>query len=470
MRYVPTPQYRAALELTTAAVVARKAGLREDHHPGVVLMGPTLAWKTSAAKFQCLLLGLAPAETIIDLTTESGRSLFVRRDGKGTLVFKRDLLDGPLIVFDDLLEAEASLRPTLHPFLGGRTVVPIDNAILRIAPVSLITINPRLKGKTLEEQTTFSTPQLRRLVVTNLANVALPDLASMGHQALEAAAKQGPLRLPAPTVNAETWRSHIVSLVREILLPQVWSRVDTDMIITMVTGMSGFIPDPERAIQQVVFDYAITAETLGYTCLGWIETVSRFSLHAPALVRRHQDPKTPEKSPPEDIIIVRRNAMEGYHESVLPQFVISDVNKARIIAIASQENIPLEHADHALEVILDNWLEQQRNGRNLDDVYSVLELSKDLGERGISVKDVKAAMNFRQVFREGTYTSEEFDAALELLPLLRAHGFVAQDDRMETVLGLAARLLKSSRSLTELDTWLTEVRAVTEATEEPDLE
>ena len=473
MRYVPTPQHRAPLELMTAAVVARKAASKEDHHPGFLLMGPTLVWKTSEAKFECQLLGVSSAETIIDLTTESGRSLLGRRDGKGSLAFKRDLLDGPLIVFDDILEAEPSMRPTLHPFFSGRTVVPMDNAILRIAPISLITLNPRLKGKTLEEQTTFSTPQLRRLVVTNLANVALPDLANMGYQALEAAAKQGPLPLPAPTVNAESWRSHIVSLVREILLPEVWPRVDTDMILTMVTGMSAFIPDPERAIQQTVYDYAITAETLNWTCLGWIEHVSRFSLHAPAPPPRHRDQEKHEPSPPEDIITIRRSAMEGYRESGLPQFVISDTNKARILAIASQENIPLQHADHALEVILDNWLEQQRNGRNLDDVYSVLELCKDLREREISVKDVKAAMIFRQVFREGDYTSEDFDAALELLPLLRAQGFPVQDDRMETVLGLAARLLHSPRSLTELDAWLTshhEAVSATDTDEEPNVE
>src|SRR6476660_2614193 len=101
MQYVPTPQHRAVIELMTAAVVARQADGEEDHHPSFGLMGPTLAWKTSAAKFACHLLGVAPVETIIDLTTETGRSLFVRRDGKGHWTSKRALLDGPLIIFDD---------------------------------------------------------------------------------------------------------------------------------------------------------------------------------------------------------------------------------------------------------------------------------------------------------------------------------------------------------------------------------
>ena len=147
--------------------------------------------------------------------------------------------------------------------------------------------------------------------------------------------------------------------------------------------------------------------------------------------------------------------MEGYHESGLPPFAISDTNKARILAIASQENIPLAQADHALELVLEYWQQQYRIGSTLDDVYSVLSLSKDLQERGIAVQDVKTAMRFHQMCREGGYTCEEFETVMDLLPLLRAHGLAAQDDRIETVLGLAARLLHSPRSLTELDTWLT---------------
>jgi hypothetical protein len=279
MRYVPTSQHRAVIELVTAAVVARQADGPEDHQASFGLMGPTLAWKTTTAKFACRLLGVVPAETIVDLTTETGRSLFVRRDGKGHWTSKRALLDSRLIVLDDVLEAQMSLRASIHHFVSGRKVVLVDNTLVRIAPVTLLTFNPRPKA-TLEEQTTFTTAQLRRLVMTNLANVPLPDLANSGHRAVEAAAAHGPLILPPPTHHAATWRPQIIELVRHTLLPQVWARVDTEMLLTMVTGMTAFL-DPPRAIQQTIYDFAITAETLGWTCPGWVDVVSRFSLHAP---------------------------------------------------------------------------------------------------------------------------------------------------------------------------------------------
>jgi hypothetical protein len=454
IQHVPTPQHRAVVELATAAVVARQADGQEDHHPGFLVMGSTLAWKTSLTKFECQLLGIAPAETIIDLASESKRSLLVRRDGKGNMIFKRNLLDGRLIVFDDLLEADTSLRSTIHPFLSGRKVVPVDNAVLHISPVPVITLNPRPE-LSLEDQTTFNSAQLRRLVVTNLANVVLPDLANMGHRALEAAAKHGPLHLPAPGVSAEKCRSHIVSLVREILIPKVWPRVDVEMIITITTGMTAFIPDLERAIQQTVYCYGLTAETVQWTMPGWSQAITRFALHKPLSRRQPETQQLIPRQEDQDHIILWRSAVESYQESALPSFVISDRSKARLLAIASQENIPLEHADHALDVILDNWEQRQRDGHTLDEAYSALRLAKHLRQQSVAIQDVNLAMRLRRDIHEGAYTGEELQAALNLVPVLRNHGFAAQDDRLEPVLGAAVRLLNSERSLSEFEAWLT---------------
>jgi len=146
--------------------------------------------------------------------------------------------------------------------------------------------------------------------------------------------------------------------------------------------------------------------------------------------------------------------MEGFRESALPPFTISDGNKARLIAVANQEDIPLEHVDHALEVILDWWNQQQRDGRTLDEVYSALQLAKELRQRSIAIQDLRVAMRFRHDIQAGAYTEEELQGGLDVARALRDHDLSAQDDRLESVLGLAARLLNSDRSLTEIDAWL----------------
>jgi hypothetical protein len=276
----------------------------------------------------------------------------------------------------------------------------------------------------------------------------------MGHYALEAAAKHGPLELRAPNVDARAYRSRIVDLVRGIIIPTVSARVDTEMIITMVTGMTAFIPDVERAIQQTVYDYGLTVETLGWTIPAWSQAVSRFLLHTPLSRPKEQTQKPAVRNEDNDQLIIWRHAMEGYRESALPPFVISDRNRARLLAITVQENIPIERADHALDVILDNWEQRQRAGHSLDEAYSALELSKELGQRSVGIQDVKLAMKLRHHLQEGAYAVDDLQAAIDLAPVLRAQGLTAQDDRLEAIVAVAIKLLNSDRSLAELEDWL----------------
>ena len=71
MQYIPTPQHRAVIELTTAAVVARQARVQEDHHPLVLSSwGPRSPGKRARRVLQCHALGSGSSKTIIDLTAD----------------------------------------------------------------------------------------------------------------------------------------------------------------------------------------------------------------------------------------------------------------------------------------------------------------------------------------------------------------------------------------------------------------
>ena len=63
---VPTLQHKAIVELAIAAVIARKYNLRSDHHPTLIIVGPTLTWKTSTGLFLCYLLGLDSSTQIVN--------------------------------------------------------------------------------------------------------------------------------------------------------------------------------------------------------------------------------------------------------------------------------------------------------------------------------------------------------------------------------------------------------------------
>lgn len=143
LRDVPTPQHRAMLELALAALVLRQHTDQEERHAGFLFLGPTLTWKTSAGRFLSLAAGVDPSTHVVDLASETGKSLWIRRGPAGEIIAERALLDAPLVVFEELQLADPAVRRAIAPFLSGRRRVPVENSIRTISPVPILTMNAR---------------------------------------------------------------------------------------------------------------------------------------------------------------------------------------------------------------------------------------------------------------------------------------------------------------------------------------
>jgi len=124
---VPTPQHRAMIELTVAAVLARKYDIGTDRHPSMIVAGPTLTWKTSTGVFLCHMLGLDPAKQIVNLAAESGRSLWLRKTSTGKVVYRRELLNTPLAIFDEYQAADLECKRLLAIWTDGRKNMTLEN-------------------------------------------------------------------------------------------------------------------------------------------------------------------------------------------------------------------------------------------------------------------------------------------------------------------------------------------------------
>ena len=292
---VPTPTHRVMAELIFSAAVARHQKIRSDRHPFFAAVGQTLRWKTSLGQFCCYALGLDPAHYIVECGSETEKSLAIRRDHSGEILFKRELLDASFVVLDEYLSADPSVRPSLQLFLTGRLEVPFENTQLMIKPVSLLTLNMRDRP-TLEAQIGLSAPQIRRGLMANFDNVPIPDLVMVGDHAVLAAKQAPPLKLDAPTVDCARYQAVIVQALRHVLAPAAQTRIDVQVVMTLCTGMTAFLPDAETAIVQVLYGVGMLAETMEWTNPGWIETVLHFSLTAGASVIRHSETFIP--SPP----------------------------------------------------------------------------------------------------------------------------------------------------------------------------
>ena len=96
-------------------------------------------------------------------------------------------------------------------------------------------------------------------------NVLMPDLSLTGHLALEAAQTQGPLLLPALRADLQSHRPAFVQLMRQVIRPECHERVDTEMLLNLAAGMTGFLDDDERALQQTAYDVGLMLTTLGWT-------------------------------------------------------------------------------------------------------------------------------------------------------------------------------------------------------------
>jgi hypothetical protein len=346
---VPTALHRALLELAFAAVVHRQYGDQDEHHAGFVLLGPTMAWKTSAGRFLCHALGVDPAIHVVDLAAESGKSVWIRRGPAGDIVAQRALLEASVVVFDEYQSADREVRRAVAPFLSGRRRVAVENTVLTIAPVPFVTMNPGA-GESFAARTGLSVPQLRRLIPCDLSAVDLPDLALEGGRGVEAARRVGPLTRPAPRASCESYRVGVVRLLRQALVPEALAIVDVELLLGLGHGLTAWLP-VTAAMRQVLHKVLLVLETVGWTRPGWVELVRAFTavsednaqtdrparIAAPPVLAQHDGaPAALSLFPDRDD---RSHAKEGSsmttpHESIMPSFVLSDAAKSRLICSA----------------------------------------------------------------------------------------------------------------------------------------
>ena len=452
--HIPTLYHKALLELLLASAVVRQAGLHADHLCAFVVMGGTLRWKTSLGRMACAMLGVDPSVSLIDLASEAGRSVFVRRTSDGHLLSERNVLSSPLAVFDDFLQASDALRAAVGPFLSGRRTVPYENGVIAVDCVTLLTLNPRAKA-TLEQQTTLNPAQLRRVIVCNVDAVPMPDLSMTGHRAVEAALQHGPLTLPVLRTDLQAHRAAVVQLVRDVVRPAMHDRIDTEMLRILAAGMCGFIDDDERAVQQTLYNVGLMLETLGWARSGWVTAVSEFSLLCP---RRdpvgfpHTRPtSTPETEDVNDLILIRRTFMNNPKSDSAP-YTLSEETRARLILMAAEEHITFAHAADVMTDYYDSAMKSF--GVGLEDLHSILALGKELKVREISVKSVKMTLELIAYLREHQLDDEDFEAAISLLARLHQVGLTAQAPEVTRILDVASDLVTSGVPPSEVEQWL----------------
>jgi hypothetical protein len=415
LRHAPSPQHRAVLELGLAALVRRQHGEQEEHHAGFCLLGPPLTGKSSAGGFVCLAAGADPALCIVDLAAEAGKSLWIRRGAAGGIQSQRSLLGGPVIVLDEYQHADAAVRRAIAPLLSGRYRIPIEDELATLKAVPILTMNPRA-GNSLAARTGLSWAQLRRLIPCDLTNVALPDLALTGGEAIAAARRAGPLKLRAPRDSCEEFRGAVVHLLRHVLTPEGLRQVDVELVLGLGAGLTAWLP-AAVAMQQVLFDVLLVLETVGWASPvpGWLERVRDFPADKANTTGSNAEGTPPRPGPPpgQTILLYPETApvtqkehasMSKAQESMLPSFTISDQTRAEIIWLAQDAGVSL---DRALHILVGIYRLQRANQHDLGELETILYVRESCAATGVIVEDLREHLQLHRHLQERGLTLDD---------------------------------------------------------------
>jgi hypothetical protein len=293
------------------------------------------------------------------------------------------------------------------------------------------------------------------LIVCNLDAVVKPDLSLIGHHAVEAALQHGPLTLPVLRTDLQQHRGAVVQLVREMVRPEMHDRIDTEMLLILAAGMTGFIDDAERATQQTLYDFGLMIETLGWTRPDWVTTVSEFSLLGPRPIPVRAPPLQPpspaDTEDEDDHILIRRPFMTN-QTSDHASYSLSEETRARLILMAAEEHISFAHA---ADLTTDFYHSATHSpGFNLQDLHSILALSRELKIREIPLKSVKLTLALQAFLHEHQLKSDDFEAAVSLLARLHQVGLTDQAPEITQILEVAGELVTNGVTSVDVKQWL----------------
>ncbi|MBI4179166.1 hypothetical protein HY522_07080 [bacterium] len=428
LRDVPTPQHRAWLELALAALALRRHTDQEDRHAGLLILGPTLSWKTSAAEFLAVALGVDPTTHIADLRAESGQSLWIRRGPTGDVITQRRLVNAPIAVFDEYQAADRAVRRAVAPFLTGKRRLAIENDVVTIAPVPIVILNPA-PGATLAARTGLSAPQLRRLIPLDVTGLTLSDLAASGTRPLAAARRAGPCMIPVPQDAADTLRAPLVEVLRTVLTPDGAALLDVEVVLGLGRGMTAWF-SPTVALRQALYNTLLVVETVGWVKPGWVDAVRAFPNARPsraastigaapgqaALNTRTMPiiPLFPERRDPAG----EERAMSA-QDSMMPAFTLSETAKAELVWLSRELQMPL---DMAVGVLIDHYRFTMGTGHDFGNLQAIAHLRKACAETHVTAQDLRDCVELKAALREHDLAIDEVRDALEVAKALDAAG------------------------------------------------
>ncbi len=265
--------YRAFIELAVSVPPVRFYKVYPENFPSFLLIGPEQSGKTSVARIIIALLGGDIDEDVIVTSDEDGKSLSIRVDARGRQVSRRDIMDRPVIGFDELGDANPKTWNLIRTrYMFGVISFSRETGPNEFLATPIAIMNPR-KGSTLEERTGFKGPALRRLIVMDVTKVPLPDeFITRARTLAVEAGSFAPAKLPRATPPSDELKARVLMLLRKVAAEDRCPKLRGIDVISIAITIRGAVArgvSEERAFRAQIWNYCTVVDTVGYMRDGW---------------------------------------------------------------------------------------------------------------------------------------------------------------------------------------------------------
>ncbi len=274
LKYITNNTQRCLIELVLPSMVARRDEILINHHPTFVLFGPTYKGKTWIVEVICHILGLDPIKHIHKTMAESGNSTFFRKGPHGKLVWKSEILESPLVCFDEYHKAKEKVRNNNWLYIQGEIYIRVEDMSLKIKPVSILIYNPK-KGEEIGDRIKYEPQHKRRSIICDFSHVHIDEKERKnGEKILKKIQDIPPLTLPPHKSDCERYRDLIFTFLPDCVKDDSDFIIDCDMVLMLCAGMTAFLPE-KKAVLVVLHRYLTIIETLGYLKENWRELLDK---------------------------------------------------------------------------------------------------------------------------------------------------------------------------------------------------
>lgn len=411
--HAPSALHRSFMTIGLCMTCARWHGVNDRSYGALVAIGESGGFKTTGGEAVVVLAGGDTSKDVVDISSEAGKGLLVRRDARGEELFRSHLLEVPVAVFDEADKIDdAKVKSTLETvYLSGKPTVASEGSPIPIRCTSIVTMNPvNESGASFNDLTGFHSSRDRRVIVARFPRITIKReqdqkeeefwLKTLIKEDRTRTTKLPPPRNPGLRV-AGRFRAISDLIIRD---PGIASRVDEHVLNNIARGATAWLDD-ERAVRLVAFHWGRLAASNGHCHEDWEE---RLAMHfAPKAARRaRRDAKVLKRS--RRLYAAVKEALDGDFDRAIkvieregaearaePEVEASDADLLKAARSGLKDGVPraiavilnaidLEQKGHSIATAVD--LERRRSKLALRraEAFDGLDLRARLKAKGLS--------------------------------------------------------------------------------------